>query len=385
VSADLRRLDVDALTRLGVARVAVVGLVAPGDEAAERRLRQLGVSHVLPHDASTEAISSAVHAAVGSLSTDARDCIDDLDWADPTVPAASHPKQGLAPIAAAPVFGAGKVVAVWGPVGSPGRSTIAVNLAAELAGLGHPTVIVDADSYGGVIAQLLGVLDEAPGLAAACRQANAGALDLPRLIGIALEVRPGLRLLSGITRADRWLELRPAAIESVLGFARSLAAFTIVDCGFCLEQDEELAYDTASPRRNGATLAALAVAEDLVGVAAADPVGLARYIRAVPDCVAAGSGETPLTVVNRLRGTVLGKGDARRQVRAALDRYAGISELHVVPEDRAGLDHALAAGRTLAEAAPKSPARLAIRDLALHVAGKAPRSRGRRSSQKQKR
>ena len=35
LSADLRRLDRDALTRLGAAGVAAVGLVEPGDEQAE--------------------------------------------------------------------------------------------------------------------------------------------------------------------------------------------------------------------------------------------------------------------------------------------------------------------------------------------------------------
>src|SRR4051812_18263012 len=60
LSADLRRLDRDALTRLAVAGVAVVGLVPPGDEDAERRLRQLGVAHVLPSDATAETISAAV-------------------------------------------------------------------------------------------------------------------------------------------------------------------------------------------------------------------------------------------------------------------------------------------------------------------------------------
>ncbi len=50
LSAELRRLDRDALARLAAARVAVVGLYAPGDEQAETRLRQLGVVHVLPAD-----------------------------------------------------------------------------------------------------------------------------------------------------------------------------------------------------------------------------------------------------------------------------------------------------------------------------------------------
>jgi len=64
LSADLRRLDRDALTRLAVAGVAVVGLVTPGDEDAERRLRQLGLAHVLAADTPPERIWAVVLEAV---------------------------------------------------------------------------------------------------------------------------------------------------------------------------------------------------------------------------------------------------------------------------------------------------------------------------------
>ena len=69
LSADLRRLDRDALSRLAVAGVAVVGLVPPGDEEAERRLRQLGVLHVLPSDAPPDRISAAVLETVATRAT----------------------------------------------------------------------------------------------------------------------------------------------------------------------------------------------------------------------------------------------------------------------------------------------------------------------------
>jgi hypothetical protein len=36
-------------------------------------------------------------------------------------------------------------------------------------------------------------------------------------------------VLTGLPRADRWLQLRPAALTAVLDAARSLAAFTVVD------------------------------------------------------------------------------------------------------------------------------------------------------------
>jgi MinD-like ATPase involved in chromosome partitioning or flagellar assembly len=388
LSGDLRRLDREALSRLGLARVAVVGLVGPADEGSDRRLRQLGVGHVLTHDASSQAVSQAVHAAVSELVA-IDPPVTTVDWADPLAGGgrrageAGPVTNGAAPSRASSALeaepsdaGAGTVIAVWGPVGSPGRSTIAVNLAAELAGLGVPTLLIDADTYGGVIAQLLGLLDEAPGLAAACRAANQGGLDVAGLGDIALELRPTLRVLTGITRAERWPEIRPSALRTVLALARSVADVTVIDCGFCLEQDEELAYDTAAPRRNGATLAALEAADTVLAVAAADPVGIVRFVRALPDCVAIRAGRPPVTVVNRLRR---GAG-ARRphdELAAALERYAGITDPFVVPEDAATLDTAVAAGRTLAEIAAGSPARTAIRALAAHLAGIRDPGRGR--------
>ena len=379
LSADLRRLDREALTRLAAAGVAVVGLVPPGDEAADLRLRQLGVRTVLPADAGPAVISAAVLAAVdgggpGPAPTalaDPRAALPDLPEL-PDLPRQSGAgsttgrpgEDGDRPGGAA----RGRVVAVWGPTGAPGRTTVAVGVAAELAGLGCSTLLVDADVYGGVVAQVLGLLDESPGLAAACRAGNAGALDLAGLARLSRSVTPSLRLLSGIARADRWPELRPAALEVVLDLARDLAVLTVVDCGFGLEQDEELAYDTLAPRRNGATLTALAEADVVLAVGSADPVGLARLVRGLSELREALPGVAPRVVVNRVRsGAVPGRaGDA---VRAALLRYAGVTEAVLVPHDLAALDAALASGRTLAETAPGSPARSVLLDLARDLAG----------------
>lgn len=369
LSGDLRHLDRDALSRLQAARVAVVGLVAPGDEPAEQRLRQLGVLRVVPADATSTEVSAAVLAAVAQLGEPVAAGAG-LDWSGPALPDRELMSEltGGGPPDRAPALAKGRIVAVWGPAGSPGRTTVAVNLAAELAALGLPTLLVDADTYGASVGQLLGLLDEAPGLAAACRLANAGGLDAARLGELSLEVRPGLRALTGITRPQRWVELRAPAVTAVLDVARSRAALTVVDCGFCLEQDEELSYDTAAPRRNGATLAALAAADLVIGVAGAGPVGLARYVRALPDCAAV-SAVPPLTVVNRLRRTSVGPGDPRREVGRALHRFAGIDEVFTVPEDSAAVDAAVVAGRTLLESAPKSPARRALVDIARQLSG----------------
>ena len=68
-----------------------------------------------------------------------------------------------------------------------------------------------------------------------------------------------------------------------MGAGQGLAELTVVDCGFCLEQDEELSFDTAAPRRNGATLTTIEQADLVVAVGSADPVGLQRLVRGLSD------------------------------------------------------------------------------------------------------
>jgi len=369
LSADLRRLDRDVLSRLAAAGVAVVGLVDPGDEDAERRLRQLGLVHVLPADAASELITEAIVLA-----------------ASESVPIGKHglaePRSALPRLAEPPpeypdVPGSGQLIAVWGPTGAPGRTTVAVGIADEAARLGVPALLVDADPYGGVIAQVLGLLDESPGLAAAARLDNQGALDVPALAGLARSISPRLRVLTGITRADRWPELRPDSVRAVLERARSLAAITVVDCGFCLEQDEELAYDTMAPRRNGATLAVLEAADTVFTVGAADPIGVQRLVRGLAELAEVLPETVPRVLLNRLRSGVV-PGDPAREIAAAMRRFAGVKQVETLPYDQAALDRALASGRTLGEAVPNSALRLALSALAGQLVGVAPPPPGRR-------
>ena len=365
LSAELRRLDRDALSRLAAAHVAVVGLYTPGDEPAETRLRQLGVVHVLAADAPPADIAAAVSAALGEQAG-----VDEAASA-----AWSRPMDGLpdrdAPAAAEPVVepGTGRLVAVWGPTGAPGRTTVAVGVATELAAAGTPTLLADADVYGGVVAQVLGFLDEAPGLAAAARLANNGQLDVPALAGVAVVAGPDLRVLTGISRADRWPELRPAALEQVWALARSLAAVTVVDLGFCLEQDEELSFDTAAPRRNGATVATLLAADVVLAVGSADPVGMQRLVRGLTGLREAAPGVLPRVVVNRVRRSAVGP-DPEAQLAEALERYAGVRDVAFVPDDRDAMDASLLQARALCESSPDSPVRRALAGIAAGLVGR---------------
>ncbi|MBL7493293.1 chromosome partitioning protein [Frankia sp. AgB1.9] len=390
LSADLRRLDREALARLALANVAVVGLIAPGDEEGDRRLRQLGVVAVITTDATADEVAGAVVEAAKALT--GRPAVGPVSisrgFSDPIAgygtrlppllgdPALGDAQAHLDETDPAP-FEAGRVIAVWGPTGAPGRTTLALGLAAELADLGAATLLVDADSYGGSIGQLVGLLEEAPGLAAATRAANQGMLDVPRLAVLCRDLGGGLRVLPGIARPSRWPELRPSALENVLDLARRLAQFVIVDCGFCLEADEELSYDSSAPRRNGATHAVLAAADTVIAVSSAEPVALVRFVRGLADLRELVPGVEPLVVVNRLRASVAG-GDPRREISRALNRHTGTEPIALVPYDLAAFDAAQAAGQLLRDIAPTSPARAAIRDLASRLAGRVPRGQRRR-------
>jgi Flp pilus assembly CpaE family ATPase len=207
--------------------------------------------------------------------------------------------------------------------------------------------------------------------------ANLGQLDLAALARVAPTAAPHLRVLTGISRAERWTELRPAALEAVWSLARSLAAFTVVDCGFSLEQDEELSFDTAAPRRNGATLATLLAADTVIAVGAADPVGLQRLVRALGDLSEAVPGVNPVVVLTKVRSGVVGA-EPRKQLAEALERYAGVHDVTFLPYDREPLDDALRQGRMLADVAPESVLRQALAGLAATLDGRPAPLRRRR-------
>lgn len=432
VSGDLRGLDLEVVGRLRAAGLRVVGVLPGGDEAAERRLRQLSVRVILPIESSPESFAEAITGdggdggddlkrarrgdsihSIGDVGDDrtrdapgdvaarrpspraagaddhrrraaddlgvreggpgwqpaGRDVVPAQDEGSLDGPRASSEEErrdaGDDASGADEVDGPvhrGRIIAVWGPAGAPGRTTVAVTLAAELASRGEQVLLADLDTYGGCIAQTLGLLDEAPGIAAACRSADQGTLDLPALARMAPEITRRLRVLTGIPKAERWPELREAALERVLELSRGLSRFIVVDCGFSLENDEELSYDTAAPRRNEATLTALACADDVLAIGGADPVALQRFVRGLQEIGTVPS-PVPTPVVNRVRASAVGPRPKSR-ISGSLMRFAGLEHVHYVPDDQPTVDGALLAGRSVVEHAPQSALRMSVAELA---------------------
>lgn len=380
VWSGLHRLDRESVARLaaqGVAVVAVVEAVEPvgagaGAPDEARRMLDLGAAVTVPAPAPGDAAAGPRFVAEVLARVVAVHSQRVAGRVAPTAVPSIRVPADLGPVDGSP----GRLVVVWGPTGAPGRTTVAVTLADELARTGEPVLLADADTYGPSVAQRLGVLDEVSGMAAAARAANAGTLDAASLDSASRALPHGLRVLTGLTRADRWPELPAPALTKVWRVARSVGGITLVDVGSCLEEDDELSFDAVPLRRNAATLTTLAAADVVVVVGGADPVGLSRLLRGWNELTELDErrpGSVPAhrwLVVNRVRPGAVGHRHPRRRIAELLDLGPGLgsgpgrrSDVFV-RDDPAALDRAALAGRTLAEVAPRSPARAPLVALA---------------------
>jgi len=356
IAGTVLRWDGDVVARLQSCGVCVIALAA--DQSQEQRFRQWAVDAVMTLDVRAfdtdevvaEVMRVVTHTRSGndghphSFAHDmsSRSLLESVAQTDdPFAPGREDKPQA-------------KVITVWGPTGAPGRSTTAVGVASALAQRDHRVLLIDADPYGGALALMLGRQEpDIPGLASACRLAHHGRLTQKQLMGLVHQVEPGLDLMTGLLRADRWPELRSAALDQVWSLARDLWDLVVIDVGFCLEEDEELSYDSMVPRRNATTISALATADHIVAVGSMDAIGLARLVRGLDDLKQVVGREPSVVVANR------GMGRSRqvavqRQVKEILRETRHDVPVIVLPFDGDTCSRALHAGQSLIHVAPES-------------------------------
>jgi Mrp family chromosome partitioning ATPase len=321
VALDAPGLDPTAVEVLHRHDVRVVA-VGPDDEAARTRGARVGVDALVAHD-DLARLPEALEAEVDVPGFDEL-MDDDADVVD-----------------GPPRTSAGRTIVVWGPAGAPGRTTVAVSLAAALARRGLRTTLVDADPYGGSVAQHLGVLDEVSGLLSAARSTADGALEA-RLGSVQRAIGDRLTVVTGLPRGDRWVEVRAGVLEHVLDVVRT-QGHVVVDTGFSLEDDPSGDL-VARPGRNQLTLGALEVADEVLVVGTADPVGLSRLARGLVDLRERRSGAPVRVVVNRMRPSL---GWSEREIVGMVEGFARLAGVHFLPDDRDAADRALSTGRSI--------------------------------------
>ncbi len=325
VAAELPWLDRELVAGLGAAGVAVVAIAtAP----VVRPLDRLGVVSVLDASVPPEAVAAALHALGARIAAP-------RDRSEGNV---GPPGSGGSP--------AGGLVVVWGGQGAPGRTTVAVHLAASLA-RHAPTLLIDGDAWAPSVAQRLGI-PETPGLLRAGRLAVAGWPDT--LPSCAHATKSGVAVLPGLPRAELWPEVRERAWIDVLDAARDAASAVVVDVAAPIEEDEELSFDRVPYRRNVLTRVALREASTIVLVVAADPIGIRRGVLGrrqlgehMPEVIA------PVSIVlNRVGG-----GARAQQCSSEIERFTGDLPSALLPDEPA-LMRAVWEGRALQEFAPRS-------------------------------
>ena len=231
------------------------------------------------------------------------------------------------------------VVAVWGPVGAPGVTTTAISVSSVCAQAGLSTLLCDVDTRGSSIAIALGVMDETPGFAAACRLAGRNELTISEIGRIVNTVeRDGVRfsVLTGVPRASRWAEVGSAKVRSVLDLVKGIYDVVIVDVGFGAEENE---WIDDAPQRDGAAREILRRADSVIAVGTSDAVGVSRIIRGLDEirdlC------EPPVLILNRV---VPGSG---ADAADAIHRFSDHIVRSIIPADgRAGVDEALGRARS---------------------------------------
>ena len=154
---------------------------------------------------------------------------------------------------------------------------------------------------GGVVVQSPR-LEEAPG-GGSCRMANNGSLDVPALAGLCRRSH-GPWMLTGLTRPDRSPELRGGASRSCSRW-RAASPRWWSSTSASASSRTRSCRTTRAPRRNGATLTVLEHADTVVAVAAADRVGLQRFVRGYADLRELLGGVEPVVVVDEIRPKVV--------------------------------------------------------------------------------
>lgn len=325
ITLDLPGLDVEIIHRLAAQQVRIIAVVEPGSEA---RASAIGVEST---------ISSAELDELPAF-------LDTLPSESPVSSTVGSNEQG-------------RVIAVWGPTGAPGRTTVGLTLAREAAAQGASTMLVDADPYGGTVAQMLGILDEVSGLLAAARAANAGRLD--SLFDFAYAIDDEFTVLTGLPRAALWPQVRAGSFEIVLATARRELPLTVIDCGFCLESDED--FDSGAPKRNQLTVQALEEADHVIVVGTPDPVGLTRLARGIHELVETVPDASFDVVINQHRPE---DGWSSEQIADTLYRLTQVAPAAFIPHHQRAFDQAVMRGQCVTEVAKDSAASRALTSLA---------------------
>ncbi|MDO5726414.1 MAG: hypothetical protein Q4Q03_00645 [Bowdeniella nasicola] len=253
------------------------------------------------------------------------------------------------------------VIAITGPPGSTGRTTVAITLAHALAELG-PTLLIDADMCAPSIDVRLGILDDISGLATIARRANQGRLN-QEVLRAAVRTRGAIDILTGIGSATRWAEIPPATIEPLIYTAGRSYRFVIFDTEATPWPAAER-YDPFAPHVGELRTAIIAAAGRVLHIARADADGMHRLLLYLHEHELTARDHLVVTAVQPAANAPA----SPAAVMEVLQRFSRATRASLIRADQRSCEMALLHGSPLGEVAPRSVATTDLRKLACQLA-----------------
>jgi MinD-like ATPase involved in chromosome partitioning or flagellar assembly len=225
------------------------------------------------------------------------------------------------------------VIAVSGPYGSTGKTTVAINLALELADDKAKVLLIDGDLEAGSVANhfLLSALPA--GLKGAIRVADQNRFDLEQLQRLSVPLaKSSLVIMPGLSSPTE-SDVSDISLAKILDVARSQFDYTVIDLGWVGRTKPLLVSATF-------TESVLRVADRRLFVCIADPIGVFRLLATEPKLLEF-AGES-LLVMNRVRNSVIAS--AKKEIAATMQRLSQLDVACYLPDDPQHIDQALRTG-----------------------------------------
>lgn len=182
---------------------------------------------------------------------------------------------GSSQTAFSPKIASPKTITVWGPGGSPGRSTLAINLSDSIARLGYSVLLIDADLFNPSLPLMLGVPLRGHTLSTLFAELNRNpAIDLKDFV-TETDIK-GLSLMPGITNLARASEIQIELFAAFLSAAQRYD-YLVFDVAGDLADKGLTSNSERIPRF------LVREAQQVIAVGEANILGLERLARQVAD------------------------------------------------------------------------------------------------------
>jgi MinD-like ATPase involved in chromosome partitioning or flagellar assembly len=224
------------------------------------------------------------------------------------------------------------VIVVSSPYGSTGKTTVAINIALELAAEKARVLLIDGDIQGPAVANHFVLTEQPPGVQAALRIASQQRFDIEQLQRLSFQFQKStLRIMPGSQNFPSQ-PIDESAVANLLDTARLGYEFTVIDLGY-LDANSHGAQAELTKQ-------IISLADRTVVVCLADPIGIFRLLNI--ENIITGAIHPVDLVINRVRNSVIAS--ARREIAITLQRLSTLEPKAYLPDDPQHIDQALRQG-----------------------------------------